>query len=126
LAVVVWYVWRGGWAVSGSSPIWMDGRYRTTLERRGRRRRLGLAVMGLVAAMFCLGLAFLDPQAAPRSFLLFWLVVSILLVWLCWLAVSDVLMTWRLKRQLDEQTHAHIQRLIQAQVGADGSDREQG
>ena len=126
LVVVVWYVWRGGRAVSGSSPTWMDARYRTTLERRGRRRRLGLAVMGLVAVMFCLGLALLDPQAAPRSFLLFWLAVSILLLWLCWLAVSDVLTTWRLKRQLDEQTHAHIQRLIQAQVGADGSDREQG
>ena len=75
LAVVVWYVWRGGRAVSGSSPTWMDARYRTTLERRGRRRRLGLAVMGLVAVMFCLGLALLDPQAAPRSCLLFWLAV---------------------------------------------------
>jgi len=124
LAVVVWCVWRGGRAVSGSSPVWMDTRYRRALDRRGRRRRLGLAVMGLVGVMFCLGLAFLDPQAAPRSFLLFWLVVSILLLWLCWLAVSDVLMTWRLKRQLDKQTHAHIQRLIETQVGANGSDQE--
>lgn len=125
LAVVVWCIWRGGPTTSASSPAWMDARYRRALERRGRQRRLGLAVMGLVGTMFCLGLAILDPQAAPRSFLLFWLIVSVLLLWLCWLALSDVLMTWRLKRQLDKQTHAHIQRLIEAQVGANGSDWEQ-
>jgi len=56
-------------------------------------RRIGAAICLLLAVMFVLGIHLLDQKAGPRVFVFFWLIIMALLVWLCVLAIKDVLYT---------------------------------
>jgi len=59
-------------------------------EQRRRRRTLGMTIMALISVAFFLGANFINPQVRPRAALAFWLVLLILLVWLCGLALVDL------------------------------------
>ena len=50
----------------------------------------------VVAVMFVLGICLLDGRPPPRVFLAYWLLVMVLVLWLCGLALKDILHTRRL------------------------------
>lgn len=56
-------------------------------------RRLGAGICLLVGVMFAIGLAGLNPRTSPRSFTWYWIVVLLLILWLCGLAIKDLLYT---------------------------------
>ena len=59
-------------------------------------RRLGAAICVVVAVMFVLGIYLLDGKPPPRIFLAYWILVLVLVFWLCGLALKDILHTRRL------------------------------
>lgn len=59
-------------------------------------RKLGAAIVLVVAVMFTLGLYVLDLKGGPVVFVAYWLTVLVLIVWLCILAIRDVLYTRRI------------------------------
>jgi hypothetical protein len=74
---------------------------------RGHRpwRRLGAAICLLVAVMYVLGVYLVDIPRHPRAYAAFWLVLMLLVIWLCVLALRDILYTrqaiakWRARRK---------------------------
>ncbi len=66
-------------------------------------RRLGAAICGLVSVMFFVGFNFLDSKREPVTYLVFWIVVFLLIVWLCLLVGIDILRTQRLRAALTHQ-----------------------
>ena len=60
----------------------------------------------VVAVMFVLGICLLDGKPPPRVFLAYWLLVMVLVFWLCGLALKDIL---------------HTRRLFTSKLGARGS-----
>ena len=67
-------------------------------SRGGERpwRRLGAAICVVVAVMFVLGIYLLDGKPPPRVFLAYWILVLVLVFWLCGLALKDIMHTRRL------------------------------
>jgi amino acid permease len=59
-------------------------------------RRLGAAICLVLAAMFVCGVYLMDARTPSRVFAAYWLVMLVLVVWLCALAVKDVLHTRRM------------------------------
>lgn len=59
--------------------------------------------------MFILGVWLLDASKAPGLYLLYWLVMMVLVAWVCALAVKDVLHTrrlvsqWRMEQERDRR-----------------------
>lgn len=77
--------------------------------RRGNDRPwriLGAGICVVVAVMFVVGVAAVDIPQRPRAYAAYWLVILFLLLWLCCLAIKDVLYTrrllgeWQRKRKL--------------------------
>lgn len=68
-------------------------------SRRWHRRRLGMAILGVVSAATLLGLYGLDPKANPSSFMAYWLIVLGMLGWLMCLALADIRHTLKLYRE---------------------------
>ncbi|MEK6676154.1 MAG: hypothetical protein AABZ47_10930 [Planctomycetota bacterium] len=65
-------------------------------------RTVGAAICVVLVVMFVAGERVFDVPTAtlhPRAFILFWLVMLVLVVWLCLLAVQDILYTRRLVAQ---------------------------
>lgn len=58
-------------------------------------RKLGLAVCGVVGVMFVAGLVWLDEHRSARSFAWYWIIILVLLLWLCGLAAYDLWYTRR-------------------------------
>ncbi len=76
-------------------------------------RRLGAALVALVAVAFFAGANFLKADQAPRVYLAFWCVVLVLIVWMCVLALVDARYTIRmgsreLRRQVGRQANDAI------------------
>ena len=59
-------------------------------------RRLGAAICLVLAIMFVGGLYLMDARTSPRAFAAYWLVMLVLALWLCALAIKDVLYTRRM------------------------------
>jgi len=78
-------------------------------------RRVGAAICLVVAVMFVLGVYLVDEPQHPRTYAAFWLVMMVLVVWLCGLALKDVLYTrqlierWRLDRKKARLAHGSEQ-----------------
>jgi len=62
-------------------------------------RRRGAAVCALVCVLFHLGLHHVDPARRPRLFLALWIVVLLLVGWLCLLALADMVYTRKQTQQ---------------------------
>ena len=56
-------------------------------------RRVGAAICLILSVMFVLGVYLVDIPEHPRTYAAFWLVMMVLVVWLCVLAIKDVLYT---------------------------------
>ncbi len=69
-------------------------------------RRLGAAICLLLSVVFVLGVYLLDEDTRPGVYMVYWLVIMVLVVWLCWLAFADIMYTRRalltLKKKADE------------------------
>jgi undecaprenyl pyrophosphate phosphatase UppP len=75
-----------------------DRRHRALYDASGwaahrRRRYLATALVVTISAAFFVGVNFLDETSSPLFFLGFWLGVSVLVVWLCLLALADLRQT---------------------------------
>ena len=62
-------------------------------------RRAGGAVLLLLAPMFFAGFHSVDPAADPDTFMSIWVIVMLLLGVNVLLAMADVGLTWKLRRQ---------------------------
>lgn len=78
-----------GWHASGLASADMP------LSRR-RIRTANSWVMMLGIPLLAAGASVIDPQRAPRAFVLVWVAVGLLLLLCVGLAVADALNTWRL------------------------------
>ncbi|MHC5108784.1 MAG: hypothetical protein ACYTHJ_02765 [Planctomycetota bacterium] len=106
--------------VTGVSIAWKYLRFRPDPNTRGSRtqpgvigvsdrpwRRLGAAICLTTAVMFVLGIYLINPERNPAAVATYWLVILLLVVWLCLLAVKDMLHTrrelekWRDERRAD-------------------------
>lgn len=59
-------------------------------------RRLGAGIVVVVAVMFVVGLYWSDGSHSPRAFAAYWLIMLLMVGWLCVLAAKDVLYTRRM------------------------------
>jgi hypothetical protein len=71
------------------------GRHHRALVIGGERpwRRLGAGICLVLGVMFVLGLYILDGKTPPRTFLVYWLIIMAMLLWLCGLALRDIIHT---------------------------------
>jgi hypothetical protein len=81
-----WRYWRMPERCGGSSPL------------RGHRpwRRVGAGICLVLAIMFVAGANLVDIPDHPRMYGAFWIVMLLLLLWLCGLALKDIHYTRRL------------------------------
>lgn len=81
-----WRYWRMPECGSDSLPL------------RGHRpwRRVGAGICLVLAIMFVLGANLVDIPDRPRIYGAFWIVMLLLLLWLCGLAIKDLRYTRRL------------------------------
>lgn len=66
-------------------------------------RRLGGGICLLLSIMFVLGLHFLDGSRSPGAFIAYWLLILVLVMWLCGLAFKDLLYTRRMIMSLRDR-----------------------
>ena len=74
-------------------------------DRRRRRRALSMAIMALISVVFFVGANYLDPQPHPHLAILFWVLLLILLMWLCALAMIDLAEIRKLRTKLPLAAH---------------------
>ena len=103
LLVSIGYLLRAGRRRHGSGPNGVAADPNPFLVQDRPWRRLGAAICGLVSVMFFVGVNFLDSKREPVTYLVFWIVVFLLIVWLCLLVGIDILRTQRLRAQLTQQ-----------------------
>lgn len=92
--------------------------------RRKRRRHLGMAVVALLSIFFFIGINFVDPRVAtPVAYLTYWIVILLLLVWLCLLAFNDLRHTRALLQRLHRQRVDQMNRFLASHPTGDHADR---
>lgn len=74
-------------------------------------RRLGAAICLLLAIMFVLGIHLLDAETGPRAYVTYWVIMLLLALWLCVLAVRDLLHTRRAIARLRDR-HLTLDRVL--------------
>jgi len=104
VGLVVPAVYFVGRAVQGDDSaaraLWARLDLPHVYDRRRRRRTLGMAIMALISVVFFLGANYIDPRPHPNLSLLFWIVLLVMLVWLCVLALVDLAEVRRLRKRL--------------------------
>lgn len=80
--------------------------------KRTRRRRVGAALMAILGPMFCIGANWLDAQRGAASFVAFWGLFCGMLLWLCGLALLDLLQMHRWRRQLLIDSHLRMEDML--------------
>ena len=77
------------------------------------RRRLGAAICFVLSIMFVLGAHLVDVPDHPRVYAAYWVVMLVLLLWLCMLALKDVRYTRRVlnNRRAIRTPHNHLSAL---------------
>ena len=91
-AAVAYFVW--GRVPDRAGPTaWEQIDTPAGLKVRARRRRLGIALMGVVSVATFLGVQFLSTVQAPLAFVTYWLMVVLLVLWLGALGLIDAWQT---------------------------------
>ena len=94
--------------------------------RRKLRRHLGMAVVALLSIFFFIGINFVDPRVAtPVAYLAYWIVILLLLVWLCLLAFNDLRHTRALVRRLRRQRVDQMNQLLASRPTGPLADHSQ-
>lgn len=88
--------------MSSAVPRWFEDSEAGTARRR-RRRNLGMAIVAMLSVGTFLGVNLMRPIEHPIAFVLYWLVIMLLVCWLCVLAVVDMLHTLTLHRRWSEK-----------------------
>ncbi len=81
-------------------------------------RRIGAAICLLLSVMFVVGLYAVDVPASPKAYAAFWLIIMVLVLWLCVLAIKDVLHT----RRIVNEGRAARERGTQSRLGVESTD----
>ncbi len=111
------------WFYLGRPPVSPDETSRfATLVADRPWRRVGAAICLLLSIMFVVGLYAVDVPANPKAYAAFWLIIMLLVLWLCVLAVKDVLHTRRL---INEWRRARDDG-IRGDLGVESDDRSGG
>ena len=83
---------------------------------RAHRRSFGMVIVVVVSTATFVGINFLDPLSGPRQFGYYWLIVLLMVMWLCGLALADIRQTlcvhrrWRVRHSgtfLKRYSQAH-------------------
>jgi hypothetical protein len=90
-AVSVCYIWASYRRSSGENPS------ATSVTRPWRRR--GAIICAVVSVLFYLGMHHVSPYRWPRVYIVLWIVVLLLVLWLCIIAAADMLYTRRITRE---------------------------
>ncbi|MCG3137728.1 MAG: hypothetical protein HJJLKODD_01578 [Phycisphaerae bacterium] len=99
----------------GAGALWQKLDTPDGLRQRRQRRDLGMAIVAIVSWSVFLGMNVLDPGRAPLAYLYYWLVIALMLLWLCLLAIADIRHTMRLLREYSRQRVRHsLQEYLQA------------
>jgi len=84
-------------------------------------RRVGTVLCVFISVMFLAGLLWLDPKQKPITFLAYWAIILLLLLWLCALAIRDILFTRKLIAEWKAARNAEMAEKLQA----DGDGEQQ-
>jgi len=89
---------------SGKIPCWWE-KVDTPqgVTRRRRRRQRGMVLMATISLALFLGINFMQPNRFPVEFALYWVMVLLMILWLCLLAVADVRHTLFLHRRWSQE-----------------------
>ena len=107
-----------------AQPWWIRMDTAEGALRRKRRRHMGMALVALLSVAFFIGVNFFNPADAPAAYLAFWMLVALMLLWLCLLAFGDILQTRRQARILRIRAQDELCKALpgQAQSSASGAD----
>ncbi len=122
----------GYWLVRRSSaaaqPGWWD-RLDTPegVMKRARRRSFGIVLVVVVSTATFVGMNSLDPLSGPRQFGYYWLIVLLMVMWLCGLALADIRQTLRVHRRWRmRHSGASLERFLQTHVPSSTTRRGSG
>ncbi len=111
-----------------TEPGWWD-RFDTPegVQIRARRRSFGMVIVVVVSTATFVGINFLDPLSGPRQFGYYWLIVLLMVMWLCGLALADIRQTLCMHRQWRvRHSGTFLKRYSQAHVPARMPRRSSG
>ena len=93
-------------------PTTIGGSHSHLLQVPRPWRQQGAAICLLLSVMFVLGVALVDIPDNPRAYAAYWLVILVLVAWLCVLAVRDLALTRQLmiKARAAQRTAAQADR----------------
>ena len=121
-----YFLVRGWWTASESG--WWD-RLDTPegVRIRARRRNFGMVIVVVVSTATVVGINALDPLTGPRQFGYYWLIVLLMVMWLCGLALADIRQTLRVHRQWRARhSGASLERYLQGQARSRTTSRSSG
>ncbi len=113
---------------AAAEPGWWD-RFETTegVRIRAHRRSFGMVIVVVVSTATFAGINFLDPLSGPRQFGYYWLIVLLLVMWLCGLALADIRQTLRVRhRRRVQHPGASLEQYLQAPAPARMTRRDSG
>ena len=127
LSIAVAYVLvRRSW--TATEPAWWN-RLDTPegVRNRAHRRSFGMVIVVVVSTATFVGINFLDPLSGPRQFGYYWLIVLLMVMWLCGLALADIRQTLRVHRRWrGRYSDAPLKRYLQAQARSNTPRRSSG
>ncbi len=127
LSIAVAYVLvRRSW--TAIEPGWWD-RLDTPegVRIRAHRRSFGMVIVVVVSTATFVGINFLDPLSGPRQFGYYWLIVLLMVMWLCGLALADIRQTLRVHRRWRvRHSGASLERYLQARAPSSMARRDSG
>ncbi len=94
---------------------------------RARRRSFGMVIVVVVSTATFVGMNSLDPLGGPRQFGYYWLIVLLMVMWLCGLALADIRQTLRVHRRWRvRHSGASLERYLQARAPSSMARRDSG
>ncbi len=94
---------------------------------RAHRRSFGMVIVVVVSTATFVGINALDPLSGPRQFGYYWLIVLLMVMWLCGLALADIRQTLRVHRQWRvRHSGACFERFFQAHAPCSTTRRSSG
>ncbi len=94
---------------------------------RVHRRSFGMVIVSVVSTATFVGINFLDPLSGPRQFGYYWLIVLLMVMWLCGLALADIRQTLRVHRRWRvRHSGTSLERYLQAQTPSSTTRRGSG
>ena len=95
--------------------------------KRARRRSFGIVLVVVVSTATFVGMNSLDPLSGPRQFGYYWLIVLLMVMWLCGLALADIRQTLRVHRRWRmRHSGPSLERFLQTHVPSSATRRGSG